>query len=142
MQYQIFDDAVNRGVVAAIRTMQHLVSMSVTGRMSDELIYNINNYDYNKNDYMYIAFFVILFFIFGCIVAALAVNVYDKERNVEKENTITQKFDSLVNSNSVGIDKNKYDIIIINKEKDEAIKVSRTLNDSAAVELFKSLVAE
>ena len=95
-----------------------------------------------KNDYMYIAFFVILFFIFGCIVAALAVNVYNKEHNVEKENTITQKFDSLVNSSQAGIDKNKYDIIIINKEKDEAIKVSRTLNDSAAVELFKSLVAE
>ena len=95
-----------------------------------------------KDDYLYIALFVLSFFIFGCIVAALAVNVYNKERNVEKENTITQKFDSLVNSNSVGIDKNKYDIIIINKEKDEAIKVSRTLNDSAAVELFKSLVAE
>ena len=48
MQYQIFDDAVNRGVVAAIRTIQHLVGMSVTGRMSDELIYNINNYKYDK----------------------------------------------------------------------------------------------
>lgn len=48
LRYQIFDDAVNRGIVAAIRTIQHLVGMTITGRMSDELIYNINNYKYDK----------------------------------------------------------------------------------------------
>lgn len=48
LRYQIFDDAVNRGIVAAIRTIQYLVGMTITGRMSDELIYNINNYEHNK----------------------------------------------------------------------------------------------
>lgn len=95
-----------------------------------------------KSDIKYIALFVLVFTIFGCIIASIAVKKYEEDNNIEKDNSISQKFDSLVNSNSVGIDKNKYDIIIINKEKDEAIKVSRTLNDSAAVELFKSLVAE
>lgn len=48
LQYQMFDDAVNRGIVAAIRAVQHVVGMTVTGRMSDELIYNINNYHAKK----------------------------------------------------------------------------------------------
>lgn len=95
-----------------------------------------------KSDIKYIALFVLVFTMFGCIIASIAVKKYKEDNHIEKDNSISQKFDSLVNSNSVGIDKNKYDIIIINKEKDEAIKVSRTLNDSAAVELFKSLVAE
>lgn len=88
--------------------------------------------------------FLIVIIIVLIITIGITTVVYkpSKVEYVEKDNTVSQKFDSLVNSNSVGIDKNKYDIIIINKEKDEAIKVSRTLNDSAAVELFKSLVAE
>lgn len=88
--------------------------------------------------------FLIVIIIVLIITIGITTVVYrpSKTEYVEKDNTVSQKFDSLVNSNSVGIDKNKYDIIIINKEKDEAIKVSRTLNDSAAVELFKSLVAE
>ena len=40
------------------------------------------------------------------------------------------------------VDSIKYDIVIINKEKNEAIKISRNLSDSAAVELFKQLVTE
>lgn len=88
--------------------------------------------------------FLIVIIIVLIITIGITTAVYrpSKTEYVEKDNTVSQKFDSLVNSNSAGIDKNKYDIIIINKEKDEAIKVSRTLNDSAAVELFKSLVAE
>lgn len=94
-----------------------------------------------KSDIKYIVLFLLAFTIFGFIIAALAVK-NPNEIYVEKDNTITEKFDSLVNSNQAGIDRNKYDIIIINKEKDEAIKFSRILDDSAAVELFKSLVAE
>jgi len=88
--------------------------------------------------------FLIVIIIVLVIAIGITTVVYrpSKTEYVEKDNTVSQKFDSLVNSNSAGIDKNKYDIIIINKEKDEAIKVSRTLNDSAAIELFKSLVAE
>lgn len=44
LQYQLFDDAVNRGLVAAIRSLQHVLGMTTTGRISDELIYNANNY--------------------------------------------------------------------------------------------------
>lgn len=42
--HQIFDDAVNRGVVAATRLAQHIMGMSVTGKITEELIYNLKNY--------------------------------------------------------------------------------------------------
>lgn len=44
LKFQMFDDAVNRGVKSAIYSMQHLMGMTKTGKMSNELIYNINNY--------------------------------------------------------------------------------------------------
>ena len=42
--HQIFDDAVNRGVVAATRLAQHIMGMTVTGKITEELIYNLKNY--------------------------------------------------------------------------------------------------
>lgn len=43
--HQIFDDAVNRGVVAATRLAQHIMGMTVTGKITEELIYNLKQYE-------------------------------------------------------------------------------------------------
>lgn len=40
----LFDDAVNRGVAAAIKTAQKLVKLPITGRMSNELINRLSKY--------------------------------------------------------------------------------------------------
>lgn len=42
--HQLFDDSVNRGVKAATRTAEHIIGMTVTGRISDELLYNLKKY--------------------------------------------------------------------------------------------------
>ena len=42
--HQLFDDAVNRGMTAAIRVAQHVVGMSVTGKITNELIVNLKQY--------------------------------------------------------------------------------------------------
>lgn len=42
--HQLFDDAVNRGVTSAIRIAQQVVGMTVTGKFSDELLYNLKQY--------------------------------------------------------------------------------------------------
>ena len=42
--HQIFDDAVNRGVIAATRLAQHIMGMTVTGKITEELIYNLKQY--------------------------------------------------------------------------------------------------
>lgn len=44
----VFDDAVNRGNVAAIKTMQKVVKMQQTGRMSKELLEKIKSYGRSK----------------------------------------------------------------------------------------------
>ena len=41
---EIFDDAVNRGVKAVIKTIQKILKMDVTGNITDELIVNLKNY--------------------------------------------------------------------------------------------------
>lgn len=46
--HQLFDDAVNRGVKAAIRLAEHVMDMSITGEFSDELLYNLMKYGKNK----------------------------------------------------------------------------------------------
>ena len=40
----LFDDAVNRGTAAAIKTAQKLVKLPITGRMSNELINRLSKY--------------------------------------------------------------------------------------------------
>ena len=55
---------------------------------------------------------------------------------------VIKQTDIVVDNNKRSVDSIKYDIVIINKEKNEAIKISRNLSDSAAVELFKQLVTE
>ena len=41
---EIFDDAVNRGVKAAIKTIQKILKTDVNGNITDELIVNLKNY--------------------------------------------------------------------------------------------------
>ena len=55
---------------------------------------------------------------------------------------VIKQTDIVVDNNKRSVDSIKYDIVIINKEKNEAIKISRNLSDSAAVELFKQLVTD
>lgn len=55
---------------------------------------------------------------------------------------VIKQTDIVVDNHKRSVDSIKYDIVIINKEKNEAIKISRNLSDSAAVELFKQLVTE
>lgn len=54
----------------------------------------------------------------------------------------SQAYDSLLRAKRDTLNGYQLDVVLINKEKDEVIKSSRSLNDSAAVELFKKLVAE
>lgn len=41
--HQLFDDAVNRGVTSAIRIAQQVTDMTITGKFSEELLYNLKN---------------------------------------------------------------------------------------------------
>ena len=45
---EIFDDAVNRGVKSTIKIVQKILGMTVTGIISDELIYNLKHYKNGK----------------------------------------------------------------------------------------------
>ena len=40
----VFEDAVNRGITAAIKTLQNVLKVKVTGRMSKSLLKDIKNY--------------------------------------------------------------------------------------------------
>ena len=81
-------------------------------------------------------------------VSALVIIMFTKlvDRCVSGNDTDTHEVikqtDIVVDNNKRSVDSIKYDIVIINKEKNEAIKISRNLSDSAAVELFKQLVTE
>lgn len=81
-------------------------------------------------------------------VSALVIIMFTKliDRCVSGNDTdihdIIKQTDIVVDNNKRNVDSIKYDIVIINKEKNEAIKISRNLSDSAAVELFKQLVTE
>lgn len=81
-------------------------------------------------------------------VSALVIIMFTKlvdrcvsDNDTDTHNVIKQT-DIVVDNNKRSVDSIKYDIVIINKEKNEAIKISRNLSDSAAVELFKQLVTE
>lgn len=81
-------------------------------------------------------------------VSALVIIMFTKliDRCVSGNDTdaheVIKQTDIVVDNNKRSVDSIKYDIVIINKEKNEAIKISRNLSDSAAVELFKQLVTE
>lgn len=81
-------------------------------------------------------------------VSALVIIMFTKliDRCVSGNDTDThdviKQTDIVVDNHNRSVDSIKYDIVIINKEKNEAIKISRNLSDSAAVELFKQLVTE
>lgn len=81
-------------------------------------------------------------------VSALVIIMFTKliDRCVSGNDTdthdIIKQTDIVVDNNKRSVDSIKYDIVIINKEKNEAIKISRNLSDSAAIELFKQLVTE
>lgn len=81
-------------------------------------------------------------------VSALVIIMFTKliDRCVSGNDTDTHEVikqtDIVVDNHKRSVDSIKYDIVIINKEKNEAIKISRNLSDSAAVELFKQLVME
>lgn len=46
--YQFFDDAVNKGLGSAIKLMQRIAKMPVTGKMSNELVEYYKNYGGSK----------------------------------------------------------------------------------------------
>lgn len=81
-------------------------------------------------------------------VSALVIIMFTKlvDRCVSGNDTDTHEVikqtDIVVDNHKRSVDSIKYDIVIINKEKNEAIKISRNLSDSAAVELFKQLVTD
>lgn len=81
-------------------------------------------------------------------VSALVIIMFTKliDRCVSGNDTdaheVIKQTDIVVDNHKRSVDSIKYDIVIINKEKNEAIKISRNLSDSAAVELFKQLVTE
>ena len=86
--------------------------------------------------------------IIWAAVSALVIIMFIKlvDRCVSGNDTDTHEVikqtDIVVDNHKRNVDSIKYDIVIINKEKNEAIKISRNLSDSAAVELFKQLVTD
>lgn len=78
------------------------------------------------------------------LIIVLAMSIVDKcvSNNSSNNDDVIKQTDIVVDKNNRDVDSIKYDIVIINKEKNEAIKISRNLSDSAAVELFKQLVTE
>lgn len=86
--------------------------------------------------------------IIWAAVSALVIIMFTKlvDRCVSGNDTDTHEVikqtDIVVDNHKRSVDSIKYDIVIINKEKNEAIKISRNLSDSAAVELFKQLVTD
>lgn len=80
----------------------------------------------------------------SALIIVLATSIVDKcvSNNSSNNDDVIKQTDIVVDKNNRDVDSIKYDIVIINKEKNEAIKISRNLSDSAAVELFKQLVTE
>lgn len=87
---------------------------------------------------------LVLGVIIAFILIAILATIIDKCTNdkTNDTNSAIEEVNHVVISNNNKVDSIKYDIVIINKEKNEAIKISRNLSDSAAVELFKQLVTE
>lgn len=80
----------------------------------------------------------------SALIIVLIMSIVDKcvSNNSSNNDDVIKQTDIVVDKNNRDVDSIKYDIVIINKEKNEAIKISRNLSDSAAVELFKQLVTE
>lgn len=80
----------------------------------------------------------------SALIIVLVMSIVDKcvSNNSSNNDDVIKQTDIVVDKNNRDVDSIKYDIVIINKEKNEAIKISRNLSDSAAVELFKQLVTE
>lgn len=80
----------------------------------------------------------------SALIIVLTMSIVDKcvSNNSSNNDDVIKQTDIVVDKNNKDVDSIKYDIVIINKEKNEAIKISRNLSDSAAVELFKQLVTE
>lgn len=80
----------------------------------------------------------------SALIIVLTMSIVDKcvSNNSSNNDDVIKQTDVVVDKNNRDVDSIKYDIVIINKEKNEAIKISRNLSDSAAVELFKQLVTE
>lgn len=80
----------------------------------------------------------------SALIIVLTMSIVDKcvSNNSNNNDDVIKQTDIVVDKNNRDVDSIKYDIVIINKEKNEAIKISRNLSDSAAVELFKQLVTE
>lgn len=80
----------------------------------------------------------------SALVIVVGASLFDKciSNNSSNNNDVIKQTNVVVDNNKRSVDSIKYDIVIINKEKNEAIKISRNLSDSAAVELFKQLVTE
>lgn len=79
----------------------------------------------------------------SALIIVLTMSIVDKcVSNNSNNDDVIKQTDIVVDKNNRDVDSIKYDIVIINKEKNEAIKISRNLSDSAAVELFKQLVTE
>lgn len=80
----------------------------------------------------------------SALVIVVGASLFDKciSNNSSDNNNVIKQTNVVVDKNNRDVDSIKYDIVIINKEKNEAIKISRNLSDSAAVELFKQLVTE
>lgn len=87
---------------------------------------------------------LVLGVIIAFILIAILATIIDKctSDKINDANSAIEEVNHVVISNNNKVDSIKYDIVIINKEKNEAIKISRNLSDSAAVELFKQLVTE
>lgn len=87
---------------------------------------------------------LVLGVIIAFILIAILATIIDKcaSDKTNDTNSAIEEVNHVVVSNNNKVDSIKYDIVIINKEKNEAIKISRNLSDSAAVELFKQLVTE
>lgn len=80
----------------------------------------------------------------SALIIVLTMSIVDKciSNNSNNNDDVIKQTDIVVDKNNRDVDSIKYDIVIINKEKNEAIKISRNLSDSAAIELFKQLVTE
>lgn len=80
----------------------------------------------------------------SALVIVIGASLFDKciSNDNSDNNDVIKQTNVVVDNNKRSVDSIKYDIVIINKEKNEAIKISRNLSDSAAVELFKQLVTE
>ncbi len=92
--------------------------------------------DKNQNLLIWVAVSALVIIMFTKLVDRCASD------NDTDTHDIIKQTDIVVDNNKRSVDSIKYDIVIINKEKNEAIKISRNLSDSAAVELFKQLVTE